>query len=63
LAISNEEVVVRYRLEVDQLTKELDAIIVKQEEIVKGEKAVTTEGKKQVSSATFDRDWETKVIP
>lgn len=53
MAISQEEVVVRYRAEVDQLTKELDVIILKQEEIVNLEKAQGTEAKKQVSSQAF----------
>lgn len=40
-------------MEVDQLTKELDAIILKQEEIVNLEKSQGVEAKKQVSSQQF----------
>lgn len=51
MASTTEDVVVRYRAEVDQFTKELDAIILKQDEIIKNEVQQEKQEKKTVTAA------------
>lgn len=53
MATTTEDVIVRYRAEVDELERELNVIISAQTKIVKGEQAVGAETKKQVSTAEF----------
>jgi len=53
LASTTEDVIVRYRAEVDQLEKELDVIILKQSQIVKGEDKVNDQTKKATTSLEF----------
>jgi hypothetical protein len=62
LASTTEDVIVRYRAEVDELNRELNVLIKAQTQIVKGEEKVNTETKKQVSTAEFAARKRTELI-